>query len=258
MSARRAARTSAAHSTSWSRVSGKRRPLGVAASAWPERPIRCSPVAIERGEPIRQQSSTAPTSMPSSSEAVATTTLRSPAFKRRSARWRRSRERLPWWAATLSTPEALAEVQRDPLDQAARVDEHQRRLVLARQGRDPIVELRPLFVGGDGAELVLGHLDAEVEIAPLADVDQRRRGPRPADQQPRRDLERPDRRRQADALEPGSDSPARRAAPARAPGGRRACRAPRRGFRRRSPCARRAAPSDPTRRSAGCRATRAW
>jgi len=78
--------------------------LGVARSACPDRPMRCRPVEIDRGEPMRQVSSTAPTSIPSSSDAVATTTRRSPSFSRRSARWRRSRDRLPWWAATASAP----------------------------------------------------------------------------------------------------------------------------------------------------------
>ena len=109
--------------------------------------------------------------MPSSSDAVATTTRRSPSFRRRSARWRRSRDRLPWWAATRVGAQPLAQVQRHPLDQPPRVDEHQRRLVLARQRRDPIVELAPLLVGAHRAELVLGDLDRQIEIAPLADVD---------------------------------------------------------------------------------------
>ena len=117
--------------------------------------MRCRPVAIERGEPIRQVRSTAPTSMPSSSDAVATTTRRSPSFSRRSARCRRSRDRLPWWAATALGAQPLAQVQRHALDQPARVDEHQRRPVLARQRRDAIVELAPLLVGAHGAQLVL-------------------------------------------------------------------------------------------------------
>ena len=99
--------------------------------------------------------------------------------------------------------QALAQMQRHALDQATRVDEHQRRFVLARQGRDPVVERRPLFVRRHRAELVLRHLDAQIEIAPLADVDQRRRGSGPTHQQPRRDLERPHRRRQTEALELG-------------------------------------------------------
>ena len=42
--------------------------------------------------------------MPSSSEAVATSAFSSPARSRRSTRRRRSFERLPWWAATTSSP----------------------------------------------------------------------------------------------------------------------------------------------------------
>ena len=44
--------------------------------------MRCSATAIDRGEPIWQTRSTVPISMPSSSEAVATTALSSPLFSR--------------------------------------------------------------------------------------------------------------------------------------------------------------------------------
>ena len=106
--------------------------------------MRCSAVAIERGEPSWQARSTAPTSMPSSSEAVATTT-------RQLARLEPllgveaplPRDRLPWCAATALRAEALGEVARHPLDEAARVDEHERGAVRARQRGDPVVELRP-------------------------------------------------------------------------------------------------------------------
>ena len=118
--------------------------------------MRCSPVAIERGDPIRHTRSTAPTSMPSSSDAVATTSFRSPSFRRRSALWRRSRDRLPWWAATASSPSRSPRWWRHPLDQPPRVDEHQRRPVRARQVGDAVVDLRPLLVGAHGAQLVLG------------------------------------------------------------------------------------------------------
>ena len=57
-----------------------------------------------RGEPIWHTSSTGPMSMPSSSEAVATSAARSPARRRASSRCRRSLERLPWWAATRPSP----------------------------------------------------------------------------------------------------------------------------------------------------------
>ena len=69
---------------------------------WPARPIRCTAVERERGEPSWQTRSTAPMSMPSSSEAVATMARTSPARRRRSASRRTSRSRLPWWASTVS------------------------------------------------------------------------------------------------------------------------------------------------------------
>ena len=133
--------------------------------------MRCSPVAIERGEPIRQVSSTAPTSMPSSSDAVATTTRSSPSLSRRSA----SMAALARQAAVVGGDrvgaQPLAQVQRHALDQPPRVDEHQRRPVLARQRGDAVVELAPLLVGAHRAQLVVGDLDRQVEIAALADVD---------------------------------------------------------------------------------------
>ncbi len=61
-----------------------------------------------RGEPSWITRSTSPTSMPSSSEAVATMTESCPAFSRISAESRVSRLRLPWCAATLSSPRRSA------------------------------------------------------------------------------------------------------------------------------------------------------
>ena len=55
---------------------------------------------MARGEPIWHTSSTGPTSMPSSREAVATRARRSPARRRCSTILRRAADRLPWWAAT--------------------------------------------------------------------------------------------------------------------------------------------------------------
>ena len=67
----RRARTSAAHSTSSSRDVAKSRPRDVRPSACPERPMRWRNVVTARGEPIWQTRSTEPTSIPSSSDAVA-------------------------------------------------------------------------------------------------------------------------------------------------------------------------------------------
>ena len=87
--------TSAAHSSSSSRVVAKIRPLGSAPTQCPERPTRCRATAMERGEPIWQTRSTLPISMPNSSDAVATTAFSSPFFRRVSASRRSARERLP-------------------------------------------------------------------------------------------------------------------------------------------------------------------
>jgi len=70
-------------------------PLGTAPSQWPERPIRCSSVAIARGAPRWQTRSTWPMSMPSSSDAVATTTGISPVFSFCSVSSRVRLDRLP-------------------------------------------------------------------------------------------------------------------------------------------------------------------
>ena len=96
----RVPRSSAAHSTSSSRVVGYSRPDGVPVRVWLERPTRCRKVAKLRGEPIWHTSSTGPTSMPSSSEAVATRARRSPARSRASTRCLRPRDSDPWCAAT--------------------------------------------------------------------------------------------------------------------------------------------------------------
>ena len=98
----------ASDSMSSSRVRGHRRPLGVPWRLWLERPTRWRKVAMLRGEPTWHTSSTGPMSMPSSSEAVATRALRSPALRRRSVRMRRSVDKEPWWAATASSPRRSA------------------------------------------------------------------------------------------------------------------------------------------------------
>ena len=92
--------------------------------------MRCSATAMERGEPIWQTRSTVPMSMPSSSEAVATTARSSPFFSRRfGVQAQRARE-----AAVVRQDgvlaQALAQVVRHALGQAARVDEDQGGAVL--------------------------------------------------------------------------------------------------------------------------------
>ncbi len=94
----------AAHSMSSSRVVANSRPCGRAPTQCPDRPMRCSATAMERGEPIWHTRSTVPISMPNSSDAVATTARSSPLFSRRSASSRNFRARLPWCGSTAFSP----------------------------------------------------------------------------------------------------------------------------------------------------------
>ena len=134
-SPRRTARSSAAHSIRSSRVTGNSRPFGVPAMVCPERPTRCRSVAMRCGEPIWQTRSTWPMSMPSSSDAVATSALQraglqprfgvEPLLLRQAAVVRGDR----------LVAEPLAQVPRHPLRHAPRVDEHQRRAMRCDQLR---------------------------------------------------------------------------------------------------------------------------
>ena len=61
----------------------------------PARPMRCSAAAMEGGDCTRATASRVPTSMPISSEFVATMALSSPSFRRRSTSARISRDSEP-------------------------------------------------------------------------------------------------------------------------------------------------------------------
>ena len=79
-SPRLAASMAAMHSTSSSRDSGNSLPLGIPPTWWLALPTRCSSVLMARGEPICTTRSIAPMSIPSSSDAVATSADRLPSF----------------------------------------------------------------------------------------------------------------------------------------------------------------------------------
>ena len=151
-----------------------------------------------RGEPIWHTSSTGPMSMPSSSEAVATSARRSPARSRVSTRWRRSFDRLPWWAATTSSPRRSPELVGEPLRQPAGVHEHERGAVLGDELGDAVDDVAHLLGRGDRLELALGQLEREVELALVAGVDDCRAAGRVADEQPGHRLDRALRGGQAD------------------------------------------------------------
>ncbi len=233
-------RTSAAHSTSSSRLMGKKRAFGVAPRQCPDRPARCNATWSAPGLPSWATRSTVPMSMPSSSDAVATMARREPALSRSSASSRRARDRLPWWAATCPSP-SRSESAWAARSASLRVFTNTR-VVRFSPGelREPVVGLGPLLLGGHRGELVPRDLHAQVEDAPAPHLDDGAlRGRRDA----------PARRPPGSGPPPRPGSPwprgrcagggacrAPRAARARGRGGCRACRGPRRGSRRRSPC----------------------
>lgn len=100
----RTALRSAVHSINSSRVMAKRMPLEMPALWWPARPTRWSSTEMARVLPSCTTRSTLPTSMPNSSDAVATMARSWPDFSFSSAASRISRDMLPWCAATVPSP----------------------------------------------------------------------------------------------------------------------------------------------------------
>ena len=137
---------------------------------WPERPTRCRNVAIARGLPIWQQRSTSPMSMPSSSDAVATSALSLPAFSRCSASRRCSAREAAVVGGHDFRIEPLREMPRDALGEPPRVHEDQRRAVLAHEGGEPVVDLGPDLGGHDRRERRGRQLDGEIPLAREAGV----------------------------------------------------------------------------------------
>ena len=104
--------------------------------------------------------------------------------------------------------DALRELVRDPLREPPRVDEDERRAVLRDQLGDALVDLAPLLGRGDRLEVSRRQLDGEVEVALVAEVDDRavrlavRIEAIGADEEARDLLDRPLRRRESDARGP--------------------------------------------------------
>ncbi len=141
-------------------------------------------------------------SMPSSSEAVATTALSLPPFSRSSA----IESQLAGKTAVVREhgifAQPLAQMVCDAFRKATRVHEHQGRPVGLNQGRQPVVNLLPHLVRCDRPELVVRHLDRKIHRAAMTVVDDRDRRPLIRSQEPRDGFDGPDGRRQADALRP--------------------------------------------------------
>ena len=144
---------------------------------------------MARGEPIWHTSSTGPTSMPSSRDAVATRARRSPERRRVSTMRRRAAERLPWCAATSSDSstsppcsrlvggQALGQLVGHPLGHLARVDEHQGGAMVPRVLGDAVEDVGHLAAAHHRLELGGGELDGHIEVAGVAAVDDDRGRP---------------------------------------------------------------------------------
>ena len=190
-------------------------------AACPRRPT----AAPRSGRPDRPR----PCRCPSSSEEVATIAgqlARSSAALRSRARCSRATE--PWCASASSSPAGLVERRGQPLGEAAAVDEDHRRAVRADQLDQARVDRRARSIARRGAarapgpsgisassspssgHVLDGHFDRQLERACARRVDDRRPGaasqlpPRrrlDAAEQARDLVERPLRRREADALQ---------------------------------------------------------
>ncbi|MDI2022714.1 hypothetical protein PJL18_03256 [Paenarthrobacter nicotinovorans] len=80
------------------RCLGNNTPSEISPTWWPARPTRCSPLATDGGDSTWITRSTAPMSMPSSKEDVATTQRSLPDLRSSSIMARWSLETEPWWA----------------------------------------------------------------------------------------------------------------------------------------------------------------
>src|SRR5882724_2167607 len=70
--------------------------------------------------------------------------------------------------------QALGEIERDAFRQLAGVDEDKRGAMLENEFGDAVVDLIPHLMRGDGPERNPRHLDGEVELAPVAHVNDHR------------------------------------------------------------------------------------
>ncbi len=151
-----------------------------------------------RGEPIWQTSSTGPMSMPSSSDAVATSALSSPAAQPPLDPGPAVLREAPVVRGDDVVAEPLAELVGEPLREPAGVHEHERGVVLADELGDLVEDVVHLLGRRHRLELAVRQLELEVQVALVAGVDDR--GQRTvADEQPGHRLDRALRGREPDA-----------------------------------------------------------
>ncbi len=168
-------RMSAACSIRSSRVVAKKRPLGMAPRQWPARPTRCMATATARvvrdlADEIDVADVDAELERCGGDEDLDLAVLQALL----GVEAERAGERAVVRGDVLRA-EALGEGEGYLLDEAACVDEDQRGAMVLRVCGELVEDLVPHVVGGDGAELVAGDFDGEIELAALADLDDGRR-----------------------------------------------------------------------------------
>ena len=246
-------RATTAHSSRSARNLGKMRPRLTSPSECPARPTRCRPRLTDFGDSTWITRSTAPMSMPSSSEEVATRQGSWPDLSISSTTRRSSWESEPWWARAISSSAQLVEALGEALGGAPCVDEDDRRVVFLDELEQLRVDRGPdradvgvgLALGGDAlgvgevrraglAHVLDRHDDLQVELLGDPGIDDLALALR-ADEELRDPLQRALRRGEADPLQRVRFGRSPRAAPASAPGASRAWTGRPRGSRRRSP-----------------------
>ena len=214
-------------------------PLGIAPSQCPERPTRCSRTARFRGEPMWQTTSTWPMSMPSSSEAVATTTGYCAGFEFFFDLEASFARQTAVMRADFALAQTLGQLVRHAFDQTARVDEDQRRVVRLNLRHELIVDRGPDILADNRSELFIGHLDVQ---APSRACDRHRQWRSRARRPPQYGASRPADGQflrsafasRSSRFAAAAARPAHPDARAIAPDARRVCLARSRGFHRRS------------------------
>ena len=73
-------------------------------------------------------------------------------------------------------PQTLLQMMGHPLGEPTGVDEDEGRPMGLDELGHPVVDLRPHFVGGNDSEILLGHLDRDVELPVMTRVDDGRGG----------------------------------------------------------------------------------
>ena len=176
----RIARTSAAHSISSSRVVAKMRALGMAPRQWPARPARCN-IDGYRAWRADLANQIYASNVDAELQRGGGDQHPHPAFLQLLFRLQ---PELARHAAMVRGDRlfahALGQMMRNPLGQPSRIDEDQRRAILAGQRDDSIINLVPHLIAGDRTEFAGGSFHRQVELAPVAGIDNHRLRSRPA------------------------------------------------------------------------------